>query len=312
MGCGMAFAFSKPIPHAAFAVKVLRRAALIFLFGFLMYWYPFVRHADAAWTLIPFSGTRVMGVLQRIALCYALAAFAVRYLTPRRLVSLSVLLLAGYWAILLAYGDPADPLSKLGNAGTHLDLIVFGQAHLYRRDGGFDPEGLLGTLPATVNVIAGYLAARYLSQAPDRRRAAQLMALAGMILACAAVAMNPAFPIAKKLWTSSFVLLTVGIDVVVLAGLAATLEDRPPNPAVRFFQVFGRNPLVIYLFSELLVTTVRQFEVTPGVDVYQSIGSLFQVAAPGALGSLLCAIAYTLICWLLGYALDRRSIVVKL
>ncbi len=312
MGCGMAFAFSEPIPHAAFAVKVLRRAALIFLLGFLMYWYPFVRHADGAWTLIPISGTRVMGVLQRIALCYALAAFAVRYLTPRRLVSLSVLLLAGYWAILLAYGDPTDPLSKLGNAGTHLDLLVFGQAHLYRRDGGFDPEGLLGTVPATVNVIAGYLAVRYLTGVPDRRRAVQLMALAGLILVCAAVVLNPAFPIAKKLWTSSFVLLTVGIDLIVLAALAAMVEGRSPNPATRFFQVFGRNPLVIYLFSELLVTTLRQFEAMPGVDVYEWIGGLFQAAVPGALGSLICAIAYTLVCWLLGYALDRRNIVVKL
>ena len=90
---------------------------------------------------------RIPGVLQRIALCYALAAFAVRYLTPRRLVILSGLLLLGYWGVLLAFGDPADPLSKLGNAGTRLDLLVLGQDHLYRRDGGFDPEGLLGALP---------------------------------------------------------------------------------------------------------------------------------------------------------------------
>ncbi len=312
MGCGMAFSFGKPLSHGAFAGKVLRRAALIFLFGFLMYWYPFVHRVDSAWAMIPFADTRVMGVLQRIALCYALAAFAVRYLNPRRLVSLSVLLLAGYWAILLAYGDPSDPLSKLGNAGTHLDLMVFGRTHLYRRDGGFDPEGLLGTLPATVNVIAGYLAARYLSWAPERRRALLLMALAGLILACAAVALNPAFPIAKKLWTSSFVLLTVGLDLIVLAGLAAVVEGRTPNPAVRVFQVFGRNPLVIYLFSELFVTTLRQFEVAPSVDPYDWVGLQFQALAPGALGSLFCAIAYTGVCWLLGWLMDRRGLVVKL
>jgi predicted acyltransferase len=317
MGCGMAFSFGRPLPHAAFAAKVLRRAPLIFLLGFLMYWYPFVHHTDAGWITKPFADTRVMGVLQRIALCYALAAFAVRYLSPRRLVSLGVLLLAGYWAILLAYGDPVDPLSKLGNAGTRLDLMVFGQAHLYRRDGGFDPEGLLGTLPATVNVIAGYLAARYLTPhlltgAPDRRRAVLLMALAGLILTCAAGALNPAFPIAKKLWTSSFVLLTVGLDLILLAALAALLEGHPPNPVTRVFQVFGRNPLVIYLFSELFVTTLRQFEVAPGVDPYDWVGLQFQVLAPGALGSLLCAIAYTGVCWLLGWLMDRRGLVVKL
>ncbi len=312
VGCGMAFAFARPTSHGAFAVKVLRRSALIFLFGFAMYWYPFVHQVDGALSLIPFADTRVMGVLQRIALCYALAALAVRYLSVRRLVALSGLLLAGYWAILLTLGDPADPLSRLGNAGTHLDLLVLGQSHLYRRDGGFDPEGLLGTLPATVNVIAGYLAARYLTGAPDRRRTVISMALAGLVLGLAALAWNPWFPIAKKLWTSSFVLLTVGIDLVVLAVLAAAVEGRPPNPATRFFQVFGRNPLVIYLFSELFVTTLNLIKVAPDAGVYEWIGGLFQALAPGPPGSLLCAIAYTLVCWLLGYLLDRRGIVVKL
>lgn len=313
VGCSMAFAFSRPIPAGAFAAKVLRRAALIFLLGFLMYWYPFVHEVDGVWRLSPFSDTRVMGVLQRIALCYALAAFAVRYLSPRKVVALCVLLLVGYWGILLAFGDPAAPLSKLGNAGTRLDLLLLAKSHLYRKDGGFDPEGFLGTLPATVNVLAGYLAARFLKDAPERRRAVVRMALAGAVLVLAALAWSLAFPIAKKLWTSSFVLLTVGIDLLVLAGLTITLEGRAPNPATRFFQVFGLNPLVIYLFSEILVVTIRQFEVSPGVDVYAWIGTaVFQALTPGALGSLLCAIAYMLVCWLLGYVMYRRNIVVKL
>lgn len=318
VGCSMSFAFSRPLPGGAFALKVLRRAGLIFLLGFAMYWYPFVDHVDGAWVLKPFADTRVMGVLQRIALCYALAAFAVRYLSPRWLVGLSALLLLGYWALLLAFGDPADPFSKLGNAGARLDLLVLGPRHLYRRDGGFDPEGLLGTLPATVNVIAGYLAARYLKDAAGRRSALAWMALAGVLLAAAALAWNPFFPIGKKLWTGSFVLLTVGMDLVLLAALAAALEGRAPNPVTRFFptrffQVFGLNPLAIYLFSELLVVTLQRIEVAPGVGLYDWVGaSLFQAAAPGPMGSLLCATAYMLACWLLGYILDRRGIVVRL
>jgi predicted acyltransferase len=313
VGCSMAFAFSRPIPAAAFAAKTLRRTALIFLLGFLMYWYPFVHKVDGAWSLIPFADTRVMGVLQRIALCYVLAAFAARCLSPRKLVALSVLLLLGYWGILMAFGDPAAPLSKLGNAGTKLDLLLLAKSHLYRKDGGFDPEGVLGTLPATVNVLAGYLAARFLKDFPDRRRAIARMALAGAVLAALGLAWSPVFPIAKKLWTSSFVLLTVGIDLLVLAGLTALLEGRSANPATRFFQVFGLNPLVIYLFSELFVVTLRQFEVAPGVDIYAWIGkSVFQALTPGALGSLLCAVAYMLVCWLLGYVMDRRGVVVKL
>ena len=243
VGCAMVFAFRRPMGHGAFAAKVLRRTALIFAVGFLMYWYPFVHRTVDGWALNPFGDTRVMGVLQRIALCYGLAAFAVRYLKPPWLLVLSVALLLGYWAILLAF-DPADPFSKLGNAGTRLDLALFGQSHLYRRDGGFDPEGLLGTLPATVNVIAGYLAAGWLT-ANHGRRSLWRMAIVGVLLMLAALAWSPWFPVAKKLWTDSFVLLTTGIDLVVLAGLAAALEGRAPNPAAGFFRVFGRNPLVI-------------------------------------------------------------------
>ena len=313
VGCSMSFAFSRPIADGAFAAKVLRRAALIFLLGFLMYWYPFVRHVDGAWTPLPFSQTRVMGVLQRIALCYALAAFAVRYLSPTKLVILSAAALLGYWAILMGLGDPAAPLSKLGNAGTHLDIVVLGKNHLYRKDGGFDPEGLLGTLPATVNVLAGYLAARFLKETSDQRRAILRMAFVAVVLVLVALAWGLVFPIAKKLWTSSFVLLTVGIDLLVLSLLTALLERRAPNPATRFFQVFGLNPLVIYLFSELFVITLRQFEVASGVDPYAWVGkTVFQSAMPGALGSLACAVAYMLVCWLLGYVMERRNIVVKL
>ena len=313
VGCSMVFAFRRPMGHAAFAAKVLRRAALIFALGFLMYWYPFVHRVDGGWALNPLSDTRIMGVLQRIALCYALAAFAIRYLKPGWLAALSTGLLLGYWAILLAFGDPADPFAKLTNAGTRLDLAILGQSHLYRRDGGFDPEGLLGTLPATVNVIAGYLAARYLTAAPRRGRAVMGLAVAGIVLMLAALAWSPWFPVAKKLWTGSFVLLTCGLDLVVLAGLTFGLEGRASNPAVRFFQVFGRNPLVIYLFSELFVTTLQQVQVSPGVGVYDWIGqALFQAAVPGPVGSLLCALAYTLACWLVGYVLDRRDITIRL
>ena len=313
VGCSMAFAFSRPIPLGEFAAKVLRRGALIFLLGFLMYWFPFVHKVNGHWIPNPFGETRVLGVLQRIAICYVLAAFAVRWLSPRLIVVLSIALLLGYWAILLAFGDPAAPLSKLGNAGTHLDLFLIGQNHLYRKDGGFDPEGLLGALPATVNVLGGYLAARFLKEATDSRKAVIRMALAGAVLIVAGLAWSPFFPLAKKLWTGSFVLLTVGIDRVLLAGLTAILEGKSPNPATRFFQVFGLNPLVIYLFSEMFVTVLGMIEVQPGVGIYGWIGvHLFQALAPGALGSLLCAVAYMLVCWLLGYVMDRNGVVVKL
>ena len=109
------------------------------------------------------------------------------------------------------------------------------------------------------------------------------MGLAGLGLIGSALVWSLAFPIAKKLWTSSFVLLTVGLDCLILAALTAVLDRRPPGAVTRFFEVFGRNPLVIYLFSEVFVVTLRQFQVAPGVDPYRWLGvNVFQAIAPGA------------------------------
>lgn len=296
---GSAFAFvrlaEKPWP--AFLVGVARRTAILFTLGVLMYWYPFTG---------PFADTRLTGVLQRIALCYALAAVACRVLGVRGLLALSAVLLIGHWLILLLASPAGAAFSPMDNAGTRLDLWLIGPAHLYRKNGGFDPEGLLGTLPAAVNVIAGYLAALGI------RRGIGVRAMAGIgaALIVAALCWAGMLPIAKKLWTGSFVVLTVGIDLCALALLVRVVEPRPDHPLVRFFLVFGRNPLAIYLFSEVLVITLR---LLPAPDPYEWVGiNLFQQVAPGALGSLLCAIAYTGVCWLFGWVLARRGIMIRI
>lgn len=300
MGSSLAFARLGEAAPGDFLVRVVRRTLLIFLLGFLMYWYPFTG---------PIGETRIPGVLQRIALCYLIAAPACRWLDGRGLVLLSIALLAAHGAALVIWSDAGQAFTKMGNAGTKLDLWLIGPSHLYRKDGGFDPEGLLGTLSATVNVIAGYLATRAIRRGVAMPRIAAI----GALLIVAALACAPMLPIAKKLWTGSFVLLTVGIDLLILAVLVPLVERRPDraaaNPIVRFFATYGRNPLLIYLFSELLVMTLA---LLPG-DPYRWVGiNIFQRIAPGAVGSLLCAVAYALVCWLLGYWLDRRKLIVKL
>jgi len=297
VGSALAFGRLDAKPPATFLTGVARRSAILFALGVLMYWFPFTG---------PFGETRIPGVLQRIALCYAIAAPACRWLGVRGLLALCAALLLGHWLVLLAAGTPGALFSKLGNAGMRLDVMLIGQAHLYKWDGGYDPEGLLGTLPAAVNVIAGYLAAR----AVRRETPLPRLAGAGLLLVAAGLGWGLVLPIAKKLWTGPFVLLTVGLDMLILAVLVPLVERRPDHPVARFFLVFGRNPLAIYLFSELLVMTLRLF---PAPDPFTWAGlTLFQTIAPGPLGSLLCAIAYALVCWLFGWALHRRGILIKI
>jgi predicted acyltransferase len=313
MGNALSFAAITRDDDRAFLAKVARRSVLIFLLGFLMYWFPFFHiQVDGSWAWNPLAQTRVMGVLQRIALCYAFAAIAVRYLAVRWIVLLGAALLLGYWAVLYLGSPPGLALDKLGNIGTRLDLLVLGREHLYRKDGGFDPEGLLGTLPAIVNVLAGYLAGCFLRGKGNTPRAAIRLALAGIAALVLALLWNPWFPIAKKLWTSSFVLYTVGWDLVLLAILVQLIEIMGWRRGAAFFTVLGKNPLVIYLLSECLATVLHMIPAGT-TNVLDWVGvCLFQRMAPGALGSLLGAIAFTMVCWLVGFVMDRRRIYVRL
>lgn len=312
VGNAMSFALTRPMSDRVFLRRVVRRAALIFLLGVLLYWYPFVAHGDGGWAVKPFAETRLTGVLQRIALCYLLASLLARYLTPMRLALAAVALVAAHWAILLGFSPAGEAFSRFHNAGTLLDLWLIGPDHLYRHDHGFDPEGLLGTLPATANVIAGYLTGWAVQRWGKHRVTVARLAGVGVALSLLALLLAPLLPVSKKLWSGSFVSLTVGLDLVLLASMIGLIELRGARLGRGFLETLGRNPLALYLFSELLVVTLELIQVRPGMGLYHWVGvALFQRLAPGPLGSLLCALAYTLVCCLFARALDRRGIILK-
>jgi predicted acyltransferase len=114
---------------------VTKRAAVIFLLGFLMYWYPFFTYEGGHLAVSPFDHTRIMGVLQRIALCYWAAALMIYFLNTRSVFFISIFFLLFYWAVLYWFGDAGDPLSMTGNAGYYLDKWLMGEAHMYDGEG---------------------------------------------------------------------------------------------------------------------------------------------------------------------------------
>ena len=313
MGSALALTGRVETGEMAFWTKILRRAAIIFGLGVLLYWFPFFKH-DAAGhlTLAPFADTRLMGVLQRTALCYVIAAAAARFMGPKGLVALSIGLLAIYWTILLTCAPPALALTKMGNFGNVIDVAVLGKSHLYRWDGGFDPEGLLGTLPSTVNVIAGYLAARFLKRSDNLGRVVATFAIAGLLLAVAALALGLVIPIGKKLWTPSFVGLTIGLDLMIMAAFVQVYDRMGWRFGTTALQPLGLNPLVIYLVSELLVVVLWWLPIGQHDAWTWFCVDVMQKVLPGAVGALACAVAYLFVCWLLAYVMYRRKIVVRL
>lgn len=313
VGNAMSFALTRPMADGVFLRRIFKRAAIIFALGVLMYWYPLVTHLpDGSWVAKPFSETRWTGVLQRIALCYLFAGLLARYLRPRLLIVAVLLLVAVHAAILIGLSPAGEAFGRYRNAGTLFDLWLIGPDHLYRKDHGFDPEGLLGTLPATANVLIGYLAGLAIQRWGKHGATVRRLALIGAGLCVAALLLNPVLPVSKKLWTGAFVALTTGLDCILIAATIGLVEIRGIRAGRGFLEMLGRNPLAIYLFSELLVVTLELIHVRPGAGLYTWIGQTwFQALAPGPVGSLLCALAYTFVCCLFGRALDRRGIILK-
>jgi len=295
---------------AALVRKVLKRTALIFLAGYLLFWLPYV-HLDAAGhpALPPLDHTRIPGVLQRIALGYGAAALILHFFKARGAMVFSVIALLGYWALLLAFGD----LTLAGNAVLKLDLLVFGPDRLYHGEGvPFDPEGLLSTLPAIVNTLAGYFAGRFVIEKGNTHETLAKLLLAGALALGVAMAWSGMLPFNKKLWTPSYALCCIAIDLMVLAWLVYVIDMRGQRRWAEFFEIFGRNTLFIYLLAELgqIImgrTHIGEYNSFDGFYFY-----VFRPLAGDKPGSLLYAVVYMLLCWAVAWWLDRRRIYIRL
>ena len=219
-----------------------------------------------AWRLLvlgSFENFRLMGVLPRLGLCFGLAAsFAI--LTARRgsdskarldpaaiLVAIIVLVL-GYWAAMALGGD----YTPEGNLAGTIDRAILGTNHMWRlgTDAAgnivYDPEGLLSTLPATANVLFGLLGA--LAWQRWRDRSTLWIALAGVALALLGLVLAPYFPLNKRLWTSSFVLLTTGLSAILFAACIVATKSAAVRRLFVPFDVFGMNAILAYMVSLLI------------------------------------------------------------
>jgi predicted acyltransferase len=134
--------------------------------------------------------------------------------------------------------------------------------------------------------------------------------LVGVVLILLALCWNNFHPINKKLWTGSYVFLTVGIDCVLLAGLVYVIDFLQIKRFNYFFEVFGRNPLFIYLVSEV-GAILMWFILVGGQPLYSWLFQNIFRHAGMYLGAFLFAVSFMMFCWLVGYILDRRKIYVR-
>jgi predicted acyltransferase len=340
--------------EAYFWKKIIRRTLLIYAIGLFLNWWPFVRWQNdhlvgVGWTWVnsegKIAGIRVLGVLQRIAICYFFGSVIAYYLKVRGAFLAGLILLLLYWLLAYTLGDPVDPYSKAGFFGNAIDERILTWPHMYSGEPytmngvvhPFDPEGLMSTIPAIVNVIFGFLVGDYIRKRGKYIQQMEDNAVKGLgiyqtltVLFIAAVGFMVAgyvwdlsFPVNKRIWTSSYVVLTTGMATAILATLVYAIEVKGTrNWVTRFFDVFGKNALFVFALSAFLPRGLRLIRIPNGLNangdpVYLSPWNFIYERGykliPGdpRIGSLLFALTVILFMWAICYWLDRKKIYIK-
>jgi predicted acyltransferase len=333
VGNAMAFVmprFEQKGPRT-FWTKVIKRTLLIFLIGLFLSWCPFVKWDGDVLVARPWKEVRILGVLQRIAIAYFVASVIVYYAKARLAFVIGIFILLIYWFLCWWLGDAADPYSLQGFFGNRVDEAILGKTHMLGENGvTFDPEGLTSTLPAIVQVIFGYLVGQYIQQKGKTTDMLSNLFVAGIVLVVAGLAWDMAFPMNKKIWTSSYVVYTTGLAMLTLGVLIHLLEFRNAKGRwSRFFDVFGKNPLFIFVLAGFLPRILNtkgplrwlDHYDTAGQPVYTSVVSGFYqyvwrpigtfVTTDERFASMLYAICIIIIYWLIVYLLDRKKIYIK-
>src|ERR1700761_869402 len=321
---------------------ILRRTILLIVLGLLVNGFP-------AYDL---HHLRLPGILQRIALCYAAAALLYLAIADRGpapsaataspastqwasnraaalLVAIIAAILIGYWALLRYVPVPGFGPARydsLGYLGAYIDRAIFSTQHLWAwgltpgYGVTYDPEGLLSTLPAIANTLLGVLAGVWLRMPrPARSKAADLLFF-GALLFAVAWPLASLMPINKRIWTSTFALLSGGVSLFAFALLYWLLDlrgaPRWTRPAIDFLRIFGTNAIAAFVLSNFITATLDAIH----LDVAGAAVSLHQAAhrylfaswLPPRIGSLAYALAIVALNAGLLYPLYRKHIFLRI
>lgn len=284
--------------------RIFGRTMRLFVLGFVL---------SNLWWFSDFAATdwRLFGVLQRIGLVYGACAILFFLCGPKLRWAIAAAILLLYWPIALIPspdGVPTDLWVRGHNFVAAVDRMLL-DGHVYvKGPEGYDPEGILGTLPAIAHGLIGIAIGEFLLA--RRPRAPLNLAGAGLVMAVAGIAWGFAFPVVKDIWSSSFVLLTCGLTTILLALLHLWLDrEGAPSRSARLMLAlalpFGINAIAAYVIHMLT-----------GHMVGWDLLLLPFHATRGAIGdhwaTLLPILLYMLFVWACVEALRRKHWIVKI
>ena len=322
--------------NRATVYKIVKRMVLIYLVGLAIVWFSaFCRRwnnpqegADffsQLWYMVwSFDKLRLTGVLARLAVCYGITALLAITVRHKHLPYIIVGMLLAYFVILMAgNGFAYDETNIL----SIVDRAVLTDAHMYH-DNGIDPEGLLSTLPSIAHTLLGFIIGSLLFRKADAG-AQQLDArtnitltkvvplfVVGTSLLFAGYLLSYGCPINKKVWSPTFVLVTCGLASMLLALLTWIIDVKGKKSWSKFFEVFGVNPLFLFVLSDFFAIVFGAFTFPVGDKQMNVVGFVYsQLLSPvfGQYGgSLVYSLLFIALNWVIGYQLYKRKIYIKL
>ncbi|HMI01563.1 MAG TPA: DUF5009 domain-containing protein [Pedobacter sp.] len=266
VGVSIAYAMGSrkldPASHNKTIVKALKRALILFGLGLFLSLFPkvFTEPAEA------FQHVRIPGVLQRIAVVFFISSVIFLKTSEKNIFRLFIVLLAVYWALMTFVPVPGigyANLEKETNLGAWIDRGVLGEAHLWKSAKTWDPEGILGTIPAVATGLFGILVGVYLKR-KDLDAATKMAWLfsAGFAAIALGWVWGLQFPINKSLWTSSFVPFTGGLATVVLSLSYWIIDVNNYSRFTKPFVVYGVNAITVFFLSGLIPRILNMIKVT--------------------------------------------------
>lgn len=298
-GITFPFSYTKQVDAGASRARIYRkvfvRALVLFLLG-IVYNGCLSR---------PLSEWRFASVLARIGFAWMFAAII--YMNTRRnstRLAIMAAILVGYWAALRFIPVPdipvgAGPFSFEGNLCAYVDRLVL-PGRLY--DGTMDPEGVLGVIPAVVTAMLGMLAGQFVRrEGMSGGRKVLLMFAAAAVLLAIGLVWSRWFPINKKLWSSTFVLVVGAYSLAMFALFYWLIDVKGWRKWAFPLAVVGMNPITLYMASNI-------------VDFHHTarfLGGGLAGALPGAWGGVVLAAIFLALVWLLAYFLYRKKIFLK-
>lgn len=305
--------------------KIAKRTIVIFAVGLGIAWFSLTCRTwnsltDAGLSFWPrlwesvrnFDRIRIMGVLPRLAICYGVAAWIALSVKHKNIPYLILAMLAGYFFVLL-FGRGFEYNET--NILSVVDRAVLGANHIYK-DNGIEPEGLLSTIPAIAHVLIGFCCGKWLMEVKDINDKLLRLFLIGAALTFLGFLLSYACPINKKVWSPTFTLVTCGSAAGFLALLIWIIDVKGHKGWSRFFEVFGVNPLFIYVMAGIASIMLGNIRVPYGDGIISLHGYAYNVLLQPLLGdypgSLAYAVLFVACCWGVGYILYKKKIYIKI